>query len=112
MNKEKKEEKYCGECCWFHGEDSYGNGFCAEAKGEAWGDSVRCDQKCKFSRGGCDNPCFVSQAQMRHHMAVLLQANRYRRDDHVPAVYRMPDQKELGSAIDFAVEYMRVFGEL
>jgi hypothetical protein len=45
-------------------------------------------------------------------MAVLLQANRYRRDDNVPAIYKMPNPKELGRAIDFAVEYMKVFSEL
>lgn len=42
-------------------------------------------------------------------MAVLLQANRWRRDDHVPSIYRMPDPKELGEAIDFAFDYMSKF---
>lgn len=50
--------------------------------------------------------------EMRHHMAVLLQANRYRRDDSVPAIYRMPDPKELGRAIDFAYRFIKVFSEL
>ncbi len=109
---EKEEEKCCGNCCWFCYEDTDGNGFCAEAKGEAWGDIVRCDHKCKYYRGGCDNPCFVSREQMRHYQAVLLQANRYRRDDNVPAIYKMPDPKELGKAIDFAIEHMKVFGNL
>ena len=108
----KKEGKFCGECCWFYGEDTYGNGFCAEAKGEAWGDIVRCDQKCIYYKGGCDNPCFVSMEQMRHYQAVLLQANRYRRDDNVPAIYKMPDQTEIGEAIDFACEYIKVFSNL
>ena len=54
----------------------------------------------------------ISRKEMRHHMAVLLQANRYRRDDNVPAIYRMPDPKELGRAIDFAYKYMKVFIEL
>lgn len=55
---------------------------------------------------------FDSETQMRHHMAVLLQANRYRRDNNVPAIYRMPDPKELGRAIDFSYRYMKVFREL
>ena len=57
---------------------------------------------------------FVDLSQKREsaaNMAVLLQANRYRRDDHVPSIYRMPNPKELGRAIDFAYEYMKVFGK-
>lgn len=53
---------------------------------------------------GC---CSVSIEQKRHYMAVLLKANRYRRDDNVPSIYHMPNPKELGEAIDFAIEYMR-----
>jgi len=43
---------------------------------------------------------------------VLLQANRYRRDQHVPAIYRMPNPTELGKAIDFAGEFIKVFSNL
>jgi hypothetical protein len=97
----QKEDKSCGECCWFYAEDTDGYGLCPLALME----TKRCDEP-------CTNGKIVSREVMRHHMAVLLQANRYRRDDHVPAVYRMPDPKELGRAIDFAVEYMRVFSNL
>ena len=109
----KREEKCCGECCWFYGEDTYGYGFCAEAKGEAWGDSVRCDQKCKFSRGGCDNPCFVSQAQMRHHMAVLLQRLRFQQDDSGYS-FKRKRKYPFGvlEAMEFAYRYMKVFSKL
>lgn len=110
MNKE--EEKCCGECCWFYREMTDGEGFCAEAICSVWKDFTRCDSKCWLSRGGNDNLCFVSIKEMRHHMAVLLQANRYRRDDNVPAIYRMPNPTELGKAIDFAVKYMKVFSKL
>lgn len=97
-----EKDKFCGECCWFYAEDTDGWGQCLR---QELCDSMNCSDLCTTDE-------YVSRKDMRHHMAVLLQANRYRSDDHVPAVYRMPDQKEFGSAIDFAVEYMRVFSEL
>lgn len=97
-----KEKKFCGECCWFYGEDTYGYGCCPFR----FADVHECEQR-------CDTPeKYVSKKQMRHYQAVLLQANRYRRDDNVPAIYRMPDQKELGRAIDFAFKYIKVFSNL
>lgn len=53
----------------------------------------------------------------RHYIAVLIQANRYRRDDHVPSAYRMPNPTELGKAIDYAIRELkttqtRVWAEL
>ena len=96
------EDKCCGNCCWFFGEDTYGNGFCPFRFAEV----QRCSDKCPITEK------YVSKEQMRHYQAVLLQANRYRRDQNVPSIYRMPDPKELGRAIDFAYEYMKVFSEL
>lgn len=98
----KDKDKYCGNCCWFFGEDTYGNGFCPFRFAEV----QRCSDKCPITEK------YVSKEQMRHYQAVLLQANRYRRDQNVPSIYRMPDPKELGRAIDFAYEYMKVFSEL
>ena len=43
----------------------------------------------------------------RHHIAVLIQANRYRRDDNVPSIYRMPDPKDFGRAIDYAIRALK-----
>lgn len=98
----EKEGKFCGECCWFYGEDTYGYGNCPFR----FADVHECGQQ-------CDTPNkYVSKTQMRHYQAVLLQANRYRRDDNVPAIYKMPDPKELGKAIDFAFEYIKVFSNL
>ena len=37
-----KEEKYCGECCWFYAEDTDGYGLCPLALME----SKRCDEPC------------------------------------------------------------------
>ena len=38
---------------------------------------------------------------------VLTHANEWRRDNEVPSIYRTPDPKELGIAIDFAVKFMK-----
>lgn len=97
------EDCCCGGCCWFYAEDTDG-----------WGQCIRQDILCDSMH--CSDLCttdgYVSRERMRHYMAVLLQANRYRRDQHVPSIYRMPDPKELGEAIDFACEYMRKFSNL
>ena len=97
-----REEKYCGKCCWFYAEDTYGFGCCPFRFAEVH----ECGQKCEVPLK------YVSKEQMRHYQAVLLQANRYRRDDNVPSIYRMPNPRELGKAIDFAVQYMKVFSDL
>ena len=39
MNK----ERYCGNCCWFYAEDTYGLGICPFR----FGDVVHCEDKCK-----------------------------------------------------------------
>ena len=92
---------YCGECCWFYAEDTYGYGACpfdfAEVK--------VCDK-------GCDTEKYISKKEMRHYIAILRQANRYRRDNNVPSIYKRPNPKELGEAIDFAVDYVKVFSKL
>ena len=95
-------ERFCGLCAWFYGEDTYGYGCCPFK----FADVRKCDQPCEAGEH------FVSKKQMRHHQAVLLQANRYRRDQHVPAIYRMPNPTELGKAIDFAGEFIKVFSNL
>ena len=100
----QEEEKCCGSCCWFKHECMEGYGVCYGRNGKTLGVLPYCGSA----------PCsdFVSEGEMRHHMAVLIQANRYRRDNHVPAIYRMPNPTELGRAIDFSVEYMKIFGRL
>ena len=97
-----KREKYCGECCWFYAEDTYGYGCCPFQ----FADVKECGGKCGVPVK------YVSKEQMRHHLAVLVQTNRYRRDDNVPAIYKMPRPKEIGEAIDFAVDYVKVFSNL
>lgn len=101
---EKEEERCCGDCCWFAFECTDGDGTCFTNENEYLDSARWCS----------DPPCkgYVSRQEMRHHMAVLIQANRYRRDQNVPSIYRMPNPTELGKAIDFAVKYMKVFSKL
>ena len=68
----QEEEKCCGGCCWFHSEDTDGWGFCIKQKGMDT-DIMNCSDLCTTDG-------YVSREQMRHYLAVLLQANRYRRD--------------------------------
>ena len=100
---------YCGCCCWFKHEDTDGWGICY---GNESGIGYHIDDEFfpRCEQTACSK--YVSNEEMRHHMAVLLQANRYRRDQHVPSIYRMPDPKELGKAIDFAYEFIRIFSKL
>ena len=98
----KNPENYCGECCWFYAEDTYGYGCCPFR----FADVKNCEDKCELPLR------FVSKEKMRHYVAVLRQANRYRRDQNVPSIYRMPNPTELGKAIDFACEYIKMFSNL
>lgn len=86
---------YCGDCCWFKHEDTYGYGWCYEMQRE-----MNCSDLCA-------NGQYVAEERKRHYMAVLLQHNRWRRDDSVPNGCRAVNPKELGRAIDFAVKYMK-----
>ena len=101
----KKEEKCCGGCCWFYGEDTDGWGFCAKKKdrGEML-DIMNCSDMCEDD--------FVSREKVRHYQAVLLQHNRWRRSDEVPNHCRMVSPTDLGRALDFVNEYMKVFSNL
>ena len=91
----KDKDKFCCECCWFYAEDTYGYGMCPFI----FADVHECGQK-------CDVPLkYVSKKDMRHHMAVLLQAVRR----HI-AFYGKKDA--LTDAADFAYKYMKIFSEL
>jgi len=100
--KGRGEGRCCGECAWFYAEDTHGYGCCpflfAEVK--------ECGNECAAQEH------FVSRRQMRHYMAVLIQANRYRRGGHVPSWHRMPLPSDLGKAMDFACKYMKTFSNL
>ena len=97
----KINEKFCGDCCWFYAEDTDGFGICPFK----FADVAYCGDECTTNE-------FVSRKEMRHHMAVLLQLNRYRMDTHFPGIYRTPEPSEVSRAIEFSVRYMKVFREL
>ena len=94
--------KCCGNCCWFKYEETDGWGQCVM---QDICDSMHCSDLCTTDE-------YVSNEECRHYIAVLIQANRYRRDNNVPAIYRMPDPKDLGQAIDFAIKYIKQFSEI
>lgn len=94
--RKNKEDKLCGECCWFYGEMTDGEGLCAH--------NPMFNEFCNT----CGSPAcndYVSRQEMRHHMAVLLQAVRR----HI-AFYGKKDA--LTDASEFAYKYMKVFSEL
>ena len=93
-----KEEKCCGACCWFQFEDTDGWGMCPHQRYDT--NVMHCSDLCTTDQ-------YVSEAQKRHYMAVLLQHNRWRRNDAVPNGCKAVDMKELGKAIEFAVKYMK-----
>lgn len=98
----KINEKFCGNCCWFYAEDTYGFGICPFRFGEV----AHCEGKCK-------NGEYVSRKEMRHHMAVLLQWKRWL---DLPITessrYYRHDLDDVSKAIEFSVKYMKVFSEL
>ena len=97
-----EEEKCCGDCCWFYGENTDGYGFCAHSPIDD--NMVMCDMCCKTS--------FVSRQEMRHHMAVLLQWKRYMSDKSELTLYRPPLITDRNKAMEFAYRYMKVFSNL
>ena len=94
-------EKFCGDCCWFYGEDTYGCGVCPYRFAEL----KKCGQKCEVPLK------YVSKKEMRHHMAVLLQYHRWLKD-WITVKRICPDKIELEEAAEFAYEYMKVFNKL
>lgn len=103
----KQETKgHCGECCWMIGEDPYGYGFCAMCE-----ERVRCSDKCdKCDK--CEGKLFVSKDDMAKAVEVLEAHNKWRRDKNVPNSQPMQDPKELGKAIDIAVDFIKTYMEL
>ena len=102
------EEKCCGNCAWFYGEMTDGTGFCACLKGSI--EFVNCADPCDM----CDNN-YVSRQQMRHHLAVILQAERWHNAINNTKNYNIvyiPDPKEFQEAVQFAFRYMKVFSKL
>lgn len=92
----KRVDKCCGGCTHFKYETTDGSGWCEVGDTKTY---------CGF---GTDCNDFEDEETIRrHYTAVLIQANRYRRDNNVPSIYRMPNPRELGRAIDYAIKYMK-----
>ena len=95
------EERCCGACCFMIGESPYGDGTCAKIFAE----TVYCGDQCHGDH-------FVSKDDMERAVKVLEAHNRWRRDDNVPNSQPMVDPKELGKAIDRAIDFIKTFMEL
>lgn len=95
-------EKTCGYCIHFAYECIGGEGICRK----------RYSQKILQECVTCNKPAckkFVSEKEWRHHTAVLLQHNRWRRDNSDVNARRMVNPKELGNAIDFAIDIIKTY---
>lgn len=93
----RRTDKCCGSCTYFKYECTDGSGWCEVGDIKTY---------CGFGKN-CKDYADEEEAIRRHHIAVLIQANRYRRDDNVPSIYRMPNPRELGKAIDYAIKFMK-----
>lgn len=106
-NEFQKEEKCCGDCCWFKHENIVGDGFCYSKEVEI---EYGCDTFCNCSCDACKH--YISEQEMRHHLATLMLHNRWRRSNVPTGFYKMQDPKEIGLAIDFSIKYIKTFMEL
>lgn len=111
----KDKDKYCGNCCWFCFEDTDGWGQCMLGNVmEGWGTDLDPTfgyiTKCDYTCDNCSK--YVSIQEMRHHMAVLLQWERYMSDRSDLSLYRAPSITDRNKAMAFAYRYMKVFNKL
>ena len=96
----QEEERYCGNCCWFHGETTDGEGLCAY------------NPLFDLFSNRCSSPAcadYISRQEMRHHIAVLLQ---WRRVVENPLIHRLADYSDVEKAQRFSYRYMKVFSKL
>lgn len=95
-----KDEKYCGNCCWFYAEDTYGFGACTFQFAEV----RQCDRPCNSEEN------FTSREEMRHHLAVLLKDIRWDKDTDF--IHYSVDGDEATKAKEFAYKYIKTFSKL
>lgn len=55
---------------------------------------------------------YVSRKEMRHHMAVFLQWERYNKTPRHQLICRVPSNSDMDEAMKFAYKYMKVFSKL
>jgi len=87
-----REERVCGNCCWFLYEDIDGVGICA----------------IKDRVSHCGDPCVtgghVSEREKRHHLAMLRKCQRCLAATDKQDV----DVEQIREAIDFVVKYAKL----
>lgn len=88
----------CGNCCWFFGESTDGDGNCIKHY---------LDQMPNCADVACEE--YTGREEMRHHLAVLTRLLRWTRDKE----HRHPvSWEDIMKAIEFAIEYIKTFNKL
>ena len=88
----------CGNCCFYEMPNTdTGWGECHKPKGGMY---CRPNDICRRH---------TSKEEAKHYLHILIEHNKWRRDDNVPNSCTMQDPKEIGKAIDFAVDYIKTF---
>ena len=101
----KNKDNFCGACCWFCHEDTDGWGQCLR---QELCDSMNCSDLCTTDE-------YVSRAEMRHHMAVLLKEKRWQKRTCgwcSGEIFFPPEMEDVIKAMEFAYRYMKVFSKL
>lgn len=101
MRETTPKERCCKYCAWFYEEEFDGMGWCAKHSNQA--------DEYPVHRDNIWCPKYIHRDDMRHHVAVLMLHNRWRRSPIVPAIYRMQNGEDIGKAIDFAIDYIKTF---
>ena len=89
------EERVCGACCHFEHEDTDGWGICPF---QDVCDAMHCSDLCTTDK-------FVSNEEKRHHLAMLRKCQRCLKN----ADNKDMDVKAIGEAIDFIVDYAKLY---
>lgn len=93
----------CGNCIWFAQEMTDVYGYCVKHARDPYA------KDCFSGADACG--AHVSDMELRHAVAVLMQHNRWRRDQHVPNHRKMVNAKDLGRAIDLVVDFTKTYME-
>ena len=95
--KEKEEDRVCGACCHFEHEDIDGWGVCP-FQDSPIGSPMHCSDL-------CTTDMFASEEEKRHHLLVLRKCQRSLRC----ADKKDLDVKAISEAIDFVVEFVKLY---
>lgn len=92
------DEECCGACCHFEHEDIDGWGICPYIDAPI-GFSMHCSDLCTTEK-------FVSHEAKRHHLAMLRKCQRCLGEN--VGTKQDLDVKEIGEAIEFVVDYVKI----